>query len=173
MNHSFPWLFPDSLEIPWLFPDFLMFSQNSLTFPWLEKVVSFFQVFQCRWEPCVECEVSHINILLLNAWEFKLKTCHVTCAKKCGGWFWTSYVSSFAIQPEPFRLPWKDQIVRWYHAITVEQMVAGVTFLNTYSNVELNWIHKSQDATKVFEFFKSILTVWMQNSPMGLVRFTY
>ena len=55
MNHSFPWLFPDSFKIPWLFPDFLTFSQNSLTFPWLEKVVSFFQVFQvfqCRWEPC-------------------------------------------------------------------------------------------------------------------------
>ena len=54
MNPSFPWLFPDSLKIPWLFPDFLIFFQNSLTFPWLEKVLSFFQVFQvfqCRWEP--------------------------------------------------------------------------------------------------------------------------
>ena len=24
MNHSFPWLFPDSLKIPWLFPDFFI-----------------------------------------------------------------------------------------------------------------------------------------------------
>ena len=49
-------VFPDSFKIPWLFPDFLIFFQNSLTFPWLEKVVSFFQVFQdfqCRWEPCL------------------------------------------------------------------------------------------------------------------------
>ena len=52
MNHSFSWLFPDSFKIPWLFPEFLTFFQNSLTFPWLEKVVSFFQVFkvfQCPW----------------------------------------------------------------------------------------------------------------------------
>ena len=59
MNHIFPWLFPDSIKIPWLFPDFLTFFQNSLTFPWLEKVVSFFQVFQCRWEPCkdLQCQI--------------------------------------------------------------------------------------------------------------------
>ena len=31
MNHSFPWLFPDSFKIPWLFPDFLIFFQNSPT----------------------------------------------------------------------------------------------------------------------------------------------
>ena len=61
MNHSFPWLFPDSLKIPWLFPDFLIFFQNSLTFPWLEKVVSFFQVFQCRWEPCIKRDLQIIK----------------------------------------------------------------------------------------------------------------
>ena len=45
-------VFPDFSLTHSKFPDFLIFFQNSLTFPWLEKVVSFFQVFQCRWEPC-------------------------------------------------------------------------------------------------------------------------
>ena len=69
MNHSFPWLFPDSFKIPWLFPDFLTFFQNSLTFPWLEKVVSFFQVFQvfqCRWEPCCYCAVFNCEQVFLH-----------------------------------------------------------------------------------------------------------
>ena len=67
MNHSFPWLFLDSFKIPWLFPDFLTFFQNSLTFPWLEKVVSFFQVFQCQWEPWSH-QHTNSKILAVDSW---------------------------------------------------------------------------------------------------------
>ena len=48
--------FPDFSSIlskfPWLFQS----AQNSLTFPWLEKVL-FFQVFQSMWEPCVRIDM--------------------------------------------------------------------------------------------------------------------
>ena len=59
-------VFPDFSLTHLKFPDFLTFFQNSLTFPWLEKVVSFFQVFQCRWETC--------------------NTCFQSCVSVCRGW---------------------------------------------------------------------------------------
>ena len=59
------------------FPDFSTIFQISLTFPensqkcpfpliflWLEKVFSFFQVFQTRWEPCLPGKRSSFHIYL-------------------------------------------------------------------------------------------------------------
>ena len=91
MNPSFPWLFPDSLKIPWLFPDFLIFFQNSLTFPWLEKVISFFQVFQCRWEPCTWLDqVLKMNLKIVvsrsiqkPSLDLKFKTARSQCWSGC------------------------------------------------------------------------------------------
>ena len=40
----------DKVTCPWLFQYFV---QISLTFPWLENVFPFFQVFKSVWEPCM------------------------------------------------------------------------------------------------------------------------
>ncbi len=52
-----------------IFPDFSWNSPKcSFSFPWLENVISNFQVFQTWWEPCKTCYVAFYLFLGIYSW---------------------------------------------------------------------------------------------------------